>query len=130
MQQIAKEPTASKQVRLPWWGVLCVIVGGLVVMFLFDHFGRLTLARPTLYSAGVIAVALMTQWKLRRHVWFWITMTLIVALHVPLILLVPWTTKWVPAFMIAPLAVADFCAMLAIVSVVGKFVAGSEPTEH
>ena len=48
-------------------------------------------------------------------------MTVIAALHVPLILFVPWTTRWVPAFVAVPLGLADLYAMLAILSVVGKF---------
>ena len=48
-------------------------------------------------------------------------MTVIAALHVPLILFVPWTTKWVPAIVITPIGIADLYAMIAILSVVGKF---------
>jgi hypothetical protein len=47
-------------------------------------------------------------------------MTVIAALHVPLILFVPWTTKWIPAIVIIPIGPADLYAMLAILSVVGK----------
>lgn len=47
-------------------------------------------------------------------------MTVIAALHVPLILFVPWTTKWIPAIVIIAIGPADLYAMLAILSVVGK----------
>ena len=90
-------------------------------MFLFDHFGRLDLARPTLAWVGIIAIAIVMRWQLRRHVWFWIAMTLIAALHVPFILFVPWTTQWVPAIVIIPIGMADLGVILAILSVVGKF---------
>lgn len=82
--------------RLPWWGVLCVIAAALPILLLFDHFGKLALARPTLYSAAVIGIAIAMRWNLRRHLWFWSTMAAIAALHIPLILYVPWTTKSVP----------------------------------
>jgi hypothetical protein len=49
-------------------------------------------------------------------------MTVLAALHIPLILFVPWTTKWVPAIAIALIDSADLIVMLAILSVVGKFV--------
>jgi hypothetical protein len=112
----------DKKIRLPWWGVLCIVAGGLPLLFLFDHFGKLALARPVLDSAAMVSIAIAMRWRLRRHVWFWITMTALAALHVPLILFVPWTTKWVPAIVIIPIGIADLYAMLAILSVVGKFV--------
>jgi hypothetical protein len=91
-------------------------------MFLFDRFGKLALARPTLDSVAMVTIAIAMRWKLRGHVWFWITMTTLAALHVPLILFVPWTTKWVPAIVIIPIGLADLYVMLTIVSVVRKFV--------
>ena len=68
----------------------------------------------------MIGVVVAMRWKLRRNLWFWIALTLIAALHVPLILFVPWTTKWVPAIVIIPIAIADLYLMLGILSLVGK----------
>jgi|SRR5690242_5374351 len=115
----------DKKMRLPWWGVLCVMIGALPMYLLFVYFGRFDLARPTIYSVAMVAIAIAMRWKLRWHVWFWITMTVIAALHVLLILSVPWTTKWVPAIVIIPIGIADLYAMLAILFVVGKFAEGS-----
>ena len=118
---LAGEMQEKKPMTLPWWGVVCVIVCAIPVLFLFDRLGRFDLARPTLYSAGMLGAAIAMKWKLRRNAWFWITMTVIAALHVPLILFVPWTTKWVPAIVIIPIGIADLYVMLAILSLVGKF---------
>jgi hypothetical protein len=121
---------AAKQMRLPWWGVLCGIIGSVLIAWLFDHLGRFDLARPALYSMAMLGIAIAIKWKLRGHLWFWITMTVIVALHVLLILFVPWTTKWVPAIVIIPIGIADLYAMLAILSVVGKFVERPNTSER
>jgi len=51
-------------------------------------------------------------------------MTVIVALHVPLILFVPWGTRWVPALAIAAIDSLDFCLVLWILSFVGNLVGG------
>jgi hypothetical protein len=117
---LAGETQEKKPRTLPWWGVACVIIGAVPILFLFDRLGRFDLARPTLYSAGMLGAAVAMKWKLRRHVWFWIAVILIAALHVPLILFVPWTTKWVPAIVIVPIAVADLYATLGILSIVEK----------
>lgn len=84
--------------------------------------GRFDLALPILNCVAVLGFFIAFKWRRRRHLWFWITMTIIAALHVPLILFVPWTTKWVPAFAIAAIDSIDLIVILAILSVVGKFV--------
>lgn len=56
-------------------------------------------------------------------------MIVFAALHVPLILFVPWTTKWVPAFVIIPIGMADLYLMLLALSVVGKFMEGPKAFE-
>jgi hypothetical protein len=114
--------SAAKKIRLPRWGVLCVIAGGASSYWLFDHFGRLDLGLPTLNSIGVLGFAIAVKWELRRSTWFWIMMSIIAALHVPLILFVPWTTKWVPALAIAAIDSADLVVILAILSAVGNLV--------
>lgn len=96
------------------------MVGAFLLFFLFDHFGKLAIARPTLYSVAIITITIAMRWKLRRHVWFWGIMAFLAALHVPLILFVPWTTKWIPAIVVIPIGIADSYAMLWVISVVGK----------
>jgi hypothetical protein len=119
----------DRQMRLPWWGVLCVMIGSLPVYLLFVYFRRFDLARPTVFSVAIVVIAIAMRWKLRRHSWFWGTMVIFAALHVPLILFVPWTTKWVPAFVIIPIGFADLYVMLWVLSVVGKFMEGSNAPE-
>jgi hypothetical protein len=126
---LADDIKAAKKMRLPWWGVLSGMAGCLPITLLLDHLGRFDLALPTLVSIGMLGVAMAIKWNLRRRLWFWITMTVIVALHVALILSVPWTTKWVPAIVIIPFGIADLYVMLWILSVVGKFLARPKTSE-
>jgi hypothetical protein len=119
--------TEEKRMRLPWWGVLCVIFGTVFLALLFVYFGRFDLARPSLITVAMLALAITMRWKLRRHVWFWETMICLALLHVPLILFVPWTTKWIPAVVIAPFGIADLYVMLWVVSLVGKFAERAKP---
>lgn len=121
----------DRQMRLPWWGVLCVVFGTVLLALLFVFFGKFNLARPSLLSVAMVALAIGMRWTLRRHVWFWITMTFLAVLHLPLIFLfVPWTTKWIPAILIAPFGIADLYLMLWVLAVVGKFMEGKKTTER
>jgi hypothetical protein len=107
--------------RLSWRGGLCVFFGTVLLALLFVSIGRFDLARPTIVSIAMVGLAITMRWKLRKQVWFWITMTILAALHLPLILFIPWTIKWIPAILIAPFGIADLYLMLWVLSVVGKF---------
>lgn len=120
---------AARQIRFPRWSWLPIILGSLPIYWLFDRFGRLNIALPALNFVLVVCFLLVVKRKLQRYTWFWITMVVIVAVHVPLFLLVPWTTKWIPALMIAVIDSVDFCLMLWIISAVGKFIGNRKTTE-
>ena len=118
--------SAARKMRLPWWALLCIALVSALSAALLDHFGRLNLALPILNSIATIGFLVALKWKLRRYVWFWITVSIMAALHVPLIMFIPRTTKWVPAVAIAAIDSVVFCAMLAILLVVGKFMGGTD----
>ena len=129
IHDIKDDLKAARKMRLPWWGVLCWMAGcGLVVWLLVD-LRRFDLALPTLNGIAVVGYTAALKRELGRHVWFWITMALLAALHVPLILFIPWTTRWVPAIAIAVIDAADLVVMLAILAVVGNFMGGPKTAE-
>jgi hypothetical protein len=117
---------AAKKLRLPWRGVLLVILISFLCSWLFNHFGRLDLTLPTLNTIAVFGFLLVVKRKLWRQAWFWIVMTFIAAAHVELILLIPWTTKWVPAAVIAGTDSLDVIVVLTILNYSGKPSRGRE----
>src|SRR3954451_25209020 len=92
---------SAKKLRLPWWGVVCLIIRSFLCASVFDNFGKLDLVLPILNSILVLGFMLVLKRKLWQYAWFWGIMAAIAGLHVPLILFVPWTSKWVPALAIA-----------------------------
>jgi len=111
--------------RLPLWGYVFIPVGAFLLFALFDRFGKLALARPTVFSISIVIIAIAMRWKLKGRVWFWVTVAFLAALHVPLILLIPWNTKWIPVLVIIPIGIADLYAMLWVVSVVARYMGES-----
>ena len=97
---------------------------------MFALYGKLELALPLINILGVLGLIIFFKWKLRRRAWFWVTMAVIAALHVPLILFVPWTTAWVPALAIAAIDSADFVLILWVLLLVGKLVGAPEVVER
>jgi hypothetical protein len=68
----------------------------------------------------MVAIAVALRWKLMHHAWFWVTIAFLALLHLPLILLIPWTTEWIPALLIMPFATADLYVMLWTLSIVER----------
>jgi hypothetical protein len=122
--EIKDDIKAARKIRLPWWALLCLGIGSFLAAWLFDHLRRFDLVLPALNSVFVLGFTVAVKWKLRRHAWFWGTVAILAALHVPLILFVPWTTKWVPALLIAAIDSADLIVMFAILAVVERFMEG------
>jgi len=124
------EIKAAKKLRMPGWAVVCVIIVSFLCAQLFDRLGKINLVLPILNSIGVLGFMLVFKRKLWRHTWFWWTMAVIAGLHVSLILLVPWTTRWFPALAIAAIDSMDFCLILWILAVVGKYMREPKGTER
>jgi hypothetical protein len=122
MNELKCEIQEAKKLHLSWRTRLYIFIIGAPTTFLFALYGRLESALPLMVIIGVLGLVILFKWKLRRHAWFWIAMLVIAALHVPLILFVPWTTRWVPALAITVIASADFCLILWIISIIGKVV--------
>ncbi|HEY7354589.1 MAG TPA: hypothetical protein VH596_17605 [Terriglobales bacterium] len=132
MNELKLEIEQAKKLHLSWRTRLFILIVGAPTVFLFAVYGRLELAMPLMIIVGMHGLVILFKWKLRRQVWFWIAMTVSAALHVRLILFIPWTTRWVPAVVITVGATADFFLILWILLVIGKFMgeprAGETPT--
>jgi hypothetical protein len=130
IQDIKNDIRSAKKIRIPWWGVLLWMAGCGLIDWLLISLGKFDLALPALNSIAVVGFTIALKRNLARYVWFWSTMAILAAIHVPLVLLVPWTSKWIPAIAIAAIDSGDLIVMLAILNVVGRFVDGPKSTEE
>ena len=126
-REIRNEIREARKLRLPWWALLFLGAGTFLCAWLFDSFGKLEIVLPMLNSGLVLGFVIALKRKLWPRVWFWGCMAVIAALHVPLILFVPWTTQWFPALAIAGIDSLDFCLILWILAASEKFL--GEPNE-
>ncbi len=129
IQDIKNDIKEAKKIRVPWWGVLLWMAGCGLIDWLLILLGRFDLALPALNSIAVVGFTIALKRNIGQHVWFWITMVILALLHIPLVLFVPWTSKWVPAIAIAFIDSADLIGMLAILAVVGKLVGGPKTSD-
>src|SRR3954471_691771 len=98
----------AKKVRLSWRGVLGVFILSLLVGGLFNYWGRFDLTLPVLGSVGAIGFVITVKQEMWAYRWFWTAMITLAALHVLLIVLIPWTTNRVPAMATAGAITIDF----------------------
>ena len=121
---------AAKKFRLPWWVILGLIAGGFFGSLLFDKFGRRYSAIPIVDSIFVFGLLVRLKWELRRERWFWITITVLAAIHVPLIMFIPWDERLFARGPNAGIMTLDACAMFVIFSVVRQCVRGQNDLKH
>jgi hypothetical protein len=79
------------------------------VLLLFIYLGKADMGLAVFIVLGVSIVVIKMSWNLRKHVWFWAIIVLILALHVPLVFMVRWPQGSVPTlFYTMPIGIADF----------------------
>ncbi|HEV2560559.1 MAG TPA: hypothetical protein VGT78_00325 [Rhizomicrobium sp.] len=115
--QVKSDLAAAKKIRLPWWVILSGIFCSVAMAYLFDQWGRFDLVLPTFNSIGMLGFVVALKRDLGREMWFWFVMIAIAAIHVPVVLFIPWTTTWVPALLIAVVDTVDVCAMLTVLAI-------------
>ena len=99
---------------------LLVLVGTLVTISVTEHLGRAELTRPIIISIVTLAIIVIIYPELYKKLWFWMVTTVFAGFHLALILLVPWSSGWVPSAAIAPLCIADLAIMIWIINLVQK----------
>lgn len=76
--------------------------------------------RQAAIFAAVIMVAAWLSWDLRKKIWFWIAILILILMHIPLVLLVPWTNNDYPGVVLMPVALLDFAFVLAVITLLRK----------
>src|SRR5579862_2227451 len=97
--------------------MLCLVVLFLPFAFLGDP-GR---GRAALMCAGVISIAVRSTWNLRKHLWFWVTVAILTALHAALVLFVAWSSSpsytWIA---LLPVGVVDYAIVYGCIKLAEK----------
>lgn len=103
--------------------IAAAVGGGLfavVLLPLLDHLGRMELFFPILATVAMTAGVFKLCWGLRRQPSFWVAMNLVVALHVLLILYVPWRPGWIPAPTTIAFCMVDLAIVVPTIKLIGR----------
>lgn len=66
------------------------------MFFLFVFMGHADMGLTVCIVLGMVILAIKIRWDLKKHVWFWTTMVLLLVLHVPLFFPVRWPQGKLP----------------------------------
>jgi hypothetical protein len=120
----------KEETRTDWSGT---IIGFMLlpVLFLFIYLGKAEMGFTLFIVLGVVIFAIKLRWKLRKHVWFWATISFILALHVPLLFIVRWPETNVPTIAFSlPLGIVDFLVIMGAISLAQRVFSNSSPSDQ
>jgi len=92
------------------------------VFFLITFLSNADMALTVVVVLGVIVLAIKLRWHLRKHLWFWATIVVLLAIHIPLVFIVRWPQGSLPTrFYTVPIGIIDFFITLVAIDTVEKF---------
>lgn len=99
------------------WGLIIGICTA-PLFIIFVYLGDPGRGRAAWVSAIVISAVIRFFWTLRKQTWFWVAIVIIVLLHVPLVLLIPWGDQSLSYVALLPIGFLDFCITYGIIKLV------------
>ena len=98
---------------------IAAILAPLFLLFIF--LGKPEMGLTVDIVLGMTIFAVKLRWNLRNHGWFWATIAVVLALHVPLFFIVHWPDNNVPTLAYAmPFGIADFLIISAAIRLAEK----------
>jgi hypothetical protein len=98
-------------------------IGAIVapVFFLVTYLRNAETGLAACIVLGLIILAIKIRWRLRKHLWFWVIIGFIMALHVPLVLRFQVPQGNTPTlFYTMPLGIADFLIISGVLGIAEK----------
>jgi hypothetical protein len=92
------------------------------IMLIFWFLGGLGTGIGAWVCFTFVLLVVRIRWDLRRHVWFWITITLAFLLQIPLLLEIPWNDRNLTWFILLPVAALDYAVVYGCVRLIEKLV--------
>src|ERR1700679_2040915 len=92
------------------WAVISFLLT-LPAMAILSHYIDPGRGRAAGIALGFMIFSVTAFWYLRRHVWFWMSIAILIIVHVALIVFVPWSNRSLPAPLLWPIGIVDFVAI-------------------
>ena len=121
-----KQASKSPFERLNIFSANMALLFSLPLFFLFAYLGNQGRGVAATISVGMTVLVVRMRWDLRGHAWFWAVVVGILLLHVPLVMLVPWSSSnTYSRVVLLPGALLDLVIVYNIVRLAEKMFAGN-----
>ena len=90
----------------------------LPIFFLFAHFGQPARGLATACVVGVFVVVVYVKRKIISNVWFLVVISILFAIHLFLVLSLPFPSSNFPGIIALPISIVDLLLILALVHLV------------
>jgi hypothetical protein len=120
--KIETDPNADLPPGMPsnaW--IVGIVALCLMIYILFSSFGNAGLGTVMMSFIGVMIIVIKLRWELRRRLWFWIVVSVIVIVHFVVILLIPWPNKKFYAPIIILFAGWDFSLISYAIKLIARW---------
>ena len=111
-----KHKQARDSITRKWVAIMAICT--LPIWALYAYLGDPGRGQAAWVCSVMISLAARFFWDLRNRIWFWMTLTIIVLLHIPVILLIPWPFKQLTSIAALPFGFADFGIAYGIIQLV------------
>jgi len=116
-----EEPQVKEREPVDYTGLKIVAILA-PVFFLVTYLSNKDMGLTACIALGMTMLAIKLRWKLRKHVWFWAIIVLILALHIPLFFLVRWKQGNIPTLAFSlPMGIVDFLLIMGAIGFAEKF---------
>ncbi|HEV2499836.1 MAG TPA: hypothetical protein VGY31_09690 [Terriglobia bacterium] len=103
------------------WGILAMLMA-LPVLIVFAFLGDFRRGVTAWICAGLLIGAVKAHWFLRKHAWFWVTVTILAVAQAPFVIFFPVPmSKSFTAWELLPVAILDFGVMYGCIKLLAKF---------
>jgi len=106
--------------RLTKEAALVVTLVAVVLYFAFEYIVGPAKARVASICAAMIVTSIWMRWDLRRRLWFWMTIGMLVLVHISIVMLLPWTNKNYPGIVLLPGALLDLAIIYGAIKLIEK----------
>ena len=115
-----EQPRTEPQGPADWTGLIIAALAA-PAFFIFVYLGKAELGFTVSLVLCVVLIAIKLRWRLRRHTWFWGTIALVIALHIPLLFIIRWPQTKIPTIAFSmPFGIADFLLISGAISLAEK----------
>lgn len=101
----------------------------LPLVVIFKHLGTVDAGLNIGLCLGMSILAAMMRWRLRRHIWFWTALAVVLAIQLVFAVRIPWPHWWVSGTVLLPFGLASLGLSLGGIALAEKAFGKPEPDD-